>query len=225
MLIAPAPGSFRSDLPFQYVGGDASLDLVNTVDWASSTLERDRLAGYADLVRWAEGARVLLPDDALALRTVAEAHPQQADAALEMSRRLRWLFKRLFSSLITGHVDEYALDEFNEVLADSLRHLRVAVGGGRAAQGRRASWSWRCLRERLESPLWPVVWSAAILLTSSDAARVRVCGGPDCGWLFVDRSRNGLRRWCEMATCGTAAKSRRRAERGRTREPSAGGAA
>jgi hypothetical protein len=59
---------------------------------------------------------------------VAEAQPQQADAALEMSRRVRWLFKRLFSSLTTGPVDEYALDKFNEVLADSLRHLRVAVG-------------------------------------------------------------------------------------------------
>ena len=27
---------------------------------------------------------------------------------------------------------------------------------------------------------------------------------------YVDRSRNGLRRWCQMRTCGTREKSRRR---------------
>ncbi|HEV2853834.1 MAG TPA: CGNR zinc finger domain-containing protein [Thermoanaerobaculia bacterium] len=37
---------------------------------------------------------------------------------------------------------------------------------------------------------------------------------PDCGWMYVDCSRNGLRRWCEMETCGTLEKSRRRRERG-----------
>lgn len=223
MLVAPVAESYRSDLPFRYVGGDASLDLVNTVDWTSNGLERDRLVGYAGLIRWAQGAHIVVPGDALALRIAAEEQPQQADAALEACWRVRWLFKRLFSSLMARTVDEYAFDEFNEVLTDSLRHLSVTVEGGPAAQGHNATWSWRGLGERLESPLWPVVWSAAILLTASEAAQVRVCGGPDCGWLFVDRSRNGLRRWCEMATCGTAAKSRRRAERGRTPADSVGG--
>jgi predicted RNA-binding Zn ribbon-like protein len=56
----------------------------------------------------------------------------------------------------------------------------------------------------------PVVKAAAELLVSSEAARVRVCGGPACGWMYVDRSRNHLRRWCRMETCGTREKSRRR---------------
>jgi predicted RNA-binding Zn ribbon-like protein len=30
-----------------------------------------------------------------------------------------------------------------------------------------------------------------------------------CGWLFVDRSRNGNRRWCDMRTCGSRDKMRR----------------
>ena len=51
--------------------------------------------------------------------------------------------------------------------------------------------------------------------------RLRQCpvdeGG--CGWLFVDRSRNGSRRWCRMADCGTQVKSRRLTERRRQHPP------
>ena len=38
--------------------------------------------------------------------------------------------------------------------------------------------------------------------------------GADCGWMFVDRSRNRLRRWCQMETCGTMEKTRRRYGKG-----------
>ncbi|MGH3400264.1 MAG: CGNR zinc finger domain-containing protein [Streptosporangiaceae bacterium] len=36
-----------------------------------------------------------------------------------------------------------------------------------------------------------------------------------CGWLFLDRSRNGSRRWCTMEFCGAQAKARRLTERRR----------
>jgi hypothetical protein len=43
--------------------------------------------------------------------------------------------------------------------------------------------------------------------------RLKRCENPRCGWLFVDRSRNRSRRWCEMATCGNRAKAKRHAHR------------
>ena len=46
--------------------------------------------------------------------------------------------------------------------------------------------------------------------------RLKICGNPDCGWVFFDRSRNRSRVWCEMAECGNRAKARRyRAKRSR----------
>jgi predicted RNA-binding Zn ribbon-like protein len=39
--------------------------------------------------------------------------------------------------------------------------------------------------------------------------RLRICHGPNCSWLFIDSSKAGRRRWCDMAVCGNAAKSRR----------------
>jgi predicted RNA-binding Zn ribbon-like protein len=61
--------------------------------------------------------------------------------------------------------------------------------------------------------LSPVAWSVAELLMSEDLHRVRECAGPDCGWLFMDTSKNGSRRWCSMETCGNRAKARRHRER------------
>src|SRR5258708_7059779 len=39
--------------------------------------------------------------------------------------------------------------------------------------------------------------------------RVRRCANPECGWLFLDDSRAGKRRWCSMSACGNRAKARR----------------
>jgi predicted RNA-binding Zn ribbon-like protein len=30
-----------------------------------------------------------------------------------------------------------------------------------------------------------------------------------CGWLFMDDSKNGSRRWCSMRSCGNRAKAQR----------------
>lgn len=39
------------------------------------------------------------------------------------------------------------------------------------------------------------------------AARLKACPGPDCAWVFRDTTRNGSRRWCDMAGCGNRAKA------------------
>lgn len=49
--------------------------------------------------------------------------------------------------------------------------------------------------------------SALILLDPERRKRIRICD--NCGWLFLDRSRNGSRRWCDMAVCGNRQKASR----------------
>jgi predicted RNA-binding Zn ribbon-like protein len=38
---------------------------------------------------------------------------------------------------------------------------------------------------------------------------VRRCADPRCGRVFQDETKNGRRRWCDMATCGNRAKAAR----------------
>ena len=203
--------SGRAESPFRYIGGDASLDFVNTVDWKARGTSNERLVNYERLTRWAQEAGILTGKDAKRLRGVARSHPRKAEAALVYALRLRSVLQRLFRSVAAGDRQNRAWKEFNALLSAALHQLEVkprdGAGGG--------EWVWRRSVERLHAMLPPVLWSAARLLASEEAPRIRICAGPECGWMYVDRSRNGLRRWCRMETCGTLEKSRRRRERNR----------
>lgn len=39
--------------------------------------------------------------------------------------------------------------------------------------------------------------------------RLKACQNHGCRWLFLDRSRNQSRRWCDMSACGNRVKVRR----------------
>jgi predicted RNA-binding Zn ribbon-like protein len=194
---------------FKYIGGDLAIDLVNTVDWTSRGLEYERLEDYSRLTEWAEGAGVVSARAAGALRRKAARSPREAETAHRAALRARSVLQRLFVEITEGGASAGALAEFNRLLVPTVERLRVVP----APRGRGAfRLGWAGDDERLDSLLWPVLWSAASLITSDEAARIRVCGGDDCGWMYVDRSRNGLRRWCQMETCGTREKTRRRRE-------------
>jgi predicted RNA-binding Zn ribbon-like protein len=202
-----------ADLPFQYIGGDPALDLVNTVDWTSRGPESDRLTDYDRLTRWAEGAGVLSLKLAAALRNRAAGQPREADAAYKRTVQVRRVLQRVFVAIAGGNPPADALDDFNRLLRQSLAHMRLVSSAATRTGQRKLRLGWEDLGLRLDAVIWPVVWSAASLLASDEASRIRVCEGADCGWMYVDRSRNRLRRWCQMETCGTREKSRRRYER------------
>ncbi|WP_257985183.1 CGNR zinc finger domain-containing protein [Bacillus sp. T33-2] len=46
-------------------------------------------------------------------------------------------------------------------------------------------------------------------LISDEKKKLKACAGGECGWLFVDTSRNKSRRWCSMEDCGNRAKAKR----------------
>jgi predicted RNA-binding Zn ribbon-like protein len=55
--------------------------------------------------------------------------------------------------------------------------------------------------------------SIELLIARNDRREIRECKGDNCGWLFLDHSKGGHRRWCSDASCGT----RSRIARFRTR--------
>jgi len=74
--------------------------------------------------------------------------------------------------------------------------------------GDRLQWAYGGMDE-LERPLWEIARAAARLVTSPSLARVRPCAADDCGWWFLDDTKNGSRRWCDMKICGNRDKVRR----------------
>jgi predicted RNA-binding Zn ribbon-like protein len=96
----------------------------------------------------------------------------------------------------------------NAAWLDGQQHTRVMQLGKRLVVGWDDNPTLRSISRRLTT-------SAVTLLTSADMSRIRMCSGDQCDWLFLDTSRNHLRRWCSMDECGNRAKMRRRRARRR----------
>jgi predicted RNA-binding Zn ribbon-like protein len=194
------------------VGGDLSLDFVNTVGGripagdgsTGSQVVADKLAGYADLVAWGRHAESVSEADARRLARLGERRPGEAATVLRRALAFREALHRTLRALMLGRRPEAKdLSVLNaEIAAARGREVLVPARDG-------LSWEWPDAGERLDSPLWPVGRAAAALLTSGDLSRLRQCGGEQCGWLFLDRSRNGSRQWCTMEDCGNVSKVRR----------------
>ncbi|TAH38073.1 MAG: hypothetical protein EYC70_05470 [Planctomycetota bacterium] len=190
---------------FELTGGAACLDLVNTLDERPLATRRDNLESYADLVDWAEQSRLLSPGEARALRRAAARRPAAAQRALQQMQSLREVLFALFSALARGRpAPAGPLHSLNRSLARAFAHLELVPGRPRFGS------SFACEPGDLERLHFPVMQSAYELLTSAaDLERLRVCAADACDWLFLDRSRNRSRRWCDMSVCGNRDKVKR----------------
>jgi predicted RNA-binding Zn ribbon-like protein len=182
------------------VGGSSCLDFINTTSsWLVPA--HDYFSGYADLLIWSRRAELLSPADEAALGLVAASDPQRAILVVDDARRLRETVHQVFSALAKG-------GEPSTVAARTMvRAYGAAVASAHLTVRREGVQpTWR-MDVDLAAPLRSIAYAAGALLFSADAAMVKECDG--CGWLYVDRSRNRSRRWCDMATCGSRDKMRR----------------
>ena len=190
---------------WKFVGGRLCLDFINTVGGrvGPATVLRDKLANYRDLLEWSRLAGIANPTESRNLARLSASHQQHAEPILARAVVLREAVYRIFKSTIEGRRPRPA---DLEILS---RELRVARAHERLTHTRGA-FGWTLEDEpALDRILWPVSLSAADLLTSSHLPRLRQCGGEECGWMFLDTSRNRSRHWCDMKDCGNRAKVRR----------------
>ncbi|MBA3691880.1 MAG: CGNR zinc finger domain-containing protein [Acidobacteria bacterium] len=201
---------------FKLIGGELSLDFVNTVAERKSNPKAKKsraygdafafeyLENYADVVAWSRQAKLLTEDEAKRLLEIAKKKSQQAEKIRKRGLALRETLYRLFKSAIEGWEPETLdLEKLNQELAVANKH--ETINYDRDGFG----WKWNVGDESLDYMLWRVAQSAAEILTSGDLTRLRQCGGDHCGWMFLDTSRNRSRQWCDMKDCGNLAKVRR----------------
>jgi predicted RNA-binding Zn ribbon-like protein len=184
------------------VGGRLCLDFSNTSSGRGSPTHLDHLVDYQALVAWSRHAEALDQHQAEALFARAERHQRGAEQVLQQALQLREAIHR-FCTALADHRrgDDGDLATINAALIEAMPHARVR----RDAQG--FHWDWES-EPALDRMLWPIARSAADLLATDDLGRLKRCNGRDCGWLFLDTSKNGKRRWCEMEVCGSRAKAR-----------------
>ncbi len=207
-------GGIGGERRFEFRGGVACLDFVNTVGWRLTGHPSEYLRSYEDLLDWGTEAGLLALEETEDLFRRARLDPEGARETLSRALALREAIHRTISAATAGESqDEGDLSALNRELSISLSHLRVMPAD--AAYG----WGWDRSEDdggaRLDSPLWPVAQSAAELLTSPTLGRVKLCAGEGCGWVFLDESRNASRRWCDSRDCGNRERVRRHLARKR----------
>ncbi len=200
-----------SSIGMKLVAGELCLDFANTADWHASGSPVELLRTYRDLVTWSRQVGLLNAAAGGRLLHEAGRRPADADAVLKRAIAIREAIYGIVLALLEQRPPAASvLKIFNRELKTAFRHLQVVP----RPQG--LTWNWIAGSRNLEAMLWPILRSAAELLTSERRARIGQCADDrGCGWLFLDNTKNRSRRWCEMGDCGNRAKAHRHYQRSR----------
>lgn len=191
------------------IGNALCLDFANTLYGHAGTALHEYLYNYNDLVIWSHKVGILTASDAEKLVRAAARRPSDAWAVFHRAIALRETIYRVFAALSQRQKPESAdVESLNSARSEALAHTRLEQAGKRFI----VDWNDKAALDRM---LWPLALSAGELMTSENCARVRQCSGDPCDWLFLDTSRNHMRRWCSMSVCGNRTKVRRFLERRR----------
>ena len=192
-------------------GGHPSLDFTNSIGRSPGLTENERLVDYPALVGWSVQAGTLPAGRGAELRAAAASDEAAAAAVVVRALALREAIFEVWHADIHGQaIPEAPLATLNRELEIAHSHLRIAPAGPGF------SWTWAPAPLDLDAPLWPIARAAADLLASPERELVRECAAPTCLWLFLDRSRNRRRRWCDMKSCGNREKVREHRRRRRS---------
>ena len=183
---------------------DLCLGFANTLSWRGRAAPSEALQDFHDLLAWVEQSAQANAGATGGVAQWARAHPGKATGVFAEAIALREVLNRVFGAAAAGDpAIERDIAALGAAVANApARRRLVRVEGGHA-------WQIDALRPRAADVLAPVLWSAADLLLDAPRRRVRQCANHQCRWLFLDASKSGTRRWCDMASCGNRAKAGR----------------
>lgn len=184
----------------RFSGGVLALDAANTVVLRGDPQRTfDRFEDVAEIAAFAEAASIYCASE-LGGRALTVASPGKiAPLVLAIREATDRVFRQAAE---TGSLCAGKLPALLNACADGLSGSSTRVGPPRTP---------------FDDPETPIDFEVALsvsalsLLRPEMIERLKIC--PNCGWLFMDRSRNSSRLWCDMAVCGNRRKASRHYER------------
>lgn len=183
------------------IGGTLALEFTNTAGWHLAEAPSERLCHWRDFVTWAGEQGLIGRNEVDAL--ASNAVPMDAVISLR---------EAVFRTGVAAVRGE----------APTRSDLAAIIAAASVALPQ-AAWRDKRLRFTIEASaadrqlLGVIARDALDLLTGDRVARLKLCEGGECGWLFLDDSRGKPRRWCSMADCGNRAKAHASYRRGKAK--------
>jgi predicted RNA-binding Zn ribbon-like protein len=193
----------KSAVPVESVDADRVLAFINTLSGRPTAAPVEKLDSYEALVAWAREQHLIPTAAAERLLTESKKHPHHAATVLSRAIEFREALNDLAGAIDSGRAPNAAvLKTIGECLASAYANARLVPHDG--------ALQWVASGEdALDRILWEIGRAAGRLVVSPRLARVRACAADDCGWWFVDDTKNRSRRWCDMKICGNREKLRR----------------
>jgi predicted RNA-binding Zn ribbon-like protein len=188
-----------------FIAGPVSLDFANTASWTEDgSLTRERIGSYASAADWALAAKAISDEVAEGLRNLAQDNERDAEQALGRLRRFRQDMVDIVVAVTAGtKADPEAEDDLARWFRDAQANASLRLIDGRF------SFDVAKTASSLDLILWILAQDALRVLTTANLGRLRRCEKDHCWWFFLDTSKNGRRRWCDMSACGNVTKARR----------------
>jgi predicted RNA-binding Zn ribbon-like protein len=188
----------------QLVGGHPALDFVNTVEYRCKPQRGDRLNSFERLVRWSVTAGLLSHAESASVMARNSARSPRGIRALESATTLR----EALYTIIVAHIRRAPCPgSAGRIVEQQLRNA-FAASTLRYADGI-TPFSWHSRIQGAGDVVVRLAASANNLLLSLGSVIVHQCGGPNCDWLFIDRSHGHRRVWCQPTKCGNMVRVRR----------------
>jgi len=172
-------------------------NFINTVyAWRGENLN-EYLKTYQDVIDWCAKVDLMDKGQLSGLSKEATCYPEKAKKALLRIKKVRATLYQLVSAIASAEEERYAilLKQVNPLIAQAMNKFQIVY------ENKVFVLSLIQNLEDLESPLWLVLRSMQEMLLNVDLKRIKEC--PTCGWVFLDETKNGVRKWCSPIECGT----------------------
>ncbi|MGE3276702.1 MAG: CGNR zinc finger domain-containing protein [Vicinamibacterales bacterium] len=180
------------------------LAFVNTLSARPTEAPVERLVSYAALAGWARDAGLIGPAEHGRLVARAADHGREASRVLGYAISLREALHAVVAARAAGRAAPAAeLATVAGFIAASLDASDLVL------EGEAYWWAPRGSDDQLLRPVHALARAAARMVSSPLLGRIKACDAADCGWWFLDDTKNGRRRWCDMKICGNREKVRR----------------
>lgn len=198
---------------WKFRGGQLSLDFINSVggrvdlNGNNYTILKDKINNYEDLVDWAKTIGILNEATARNLVYLSGQKGKVVNGVFKRAMKLRESLYRIFINVIKNRKPlKEDIEVLNNECSTAREQQRLVYTSGKFF------WNYE-LPDAYDNMIWQVALSGSELLLSDNLKRVKQCPGTNCGWLFLDASKNSSRQWCDMKDCGNVAKVRRYREK------------
>jgi predicted RNA-binding Zn ribbon-like protein len=177
------------------VAGHVALDFVNTDVVSQHDRSTDILRSGEEFLAWCEHAGIAVEaSTSLGLSQVQER------ALTAEAGALRTTIRSIVEAIAQQRTaDNNTLEQLQSAYSDAIKRAVPVIDGSSLG------WTWDPASPH--AALSELAHATVGLLRDGPTDRIKVC--PSCGFVFLDTTKNGSRRWCSMDDCGKQEKMRR----------------